>query len=108
MTFELATPGEHWPSGDYVDFAVLDIDESDLGRVFSKNLQEGSEEGMGPWKAVGFKLRDGATVEIIRHERSLEKGFVLRVDRYADAASALATVLHLLGKDESCITWRRA
>ncbi len=57
------------------------MDDADVAAIFGE-LAEGTEEGLGEWKAVGFFLQESSLVELIRYKHCPgPPGYVVRVDR---------------------------
>ncbi|MBX9402281.1 hypothetical protein K4L06_13280 [Lysobacter sp. BMK333-48F3] len=101
----LMPAGTRWSSGDYVEIAVLSIEDSQLERALKAALLHGFEAGMGRWAAIGVRLQSGVLVELIRYADVETDRFALRVDRSAEPAPALAEVLAQLGLVEGSVLW---
>ena len=105
-SFEVLAPGGLWPSGDYRDVAVLPIVDADVARVFGAEMNHGIEVGLGPWRAVGFRLSAGAVAELIYYPSSPgPSGYALRLDRDASVQPALSEVLFLFGLQRDSLLW---
>lgn len=101
------SPGEPWPSGDYLDVATLPVSESQLIELLGMEPLRAVEEGLGPWIAFGGRL-DGVTIELIRHELSPgPAGFILRINSASAPEPALKALLDALGLSASALTWIR-
>ena len=105
---EIEPPGSRWASGDYVDVALINVTKEQIERCFGAPLISGEEEGLGPWIAIGGKLRSGVQIELVEHRFQPVKGFVLRVDSGCNPETALKKVLALLGIGVESIKWRKS
>jgi hypothetical protein len=104
-SLQVIAPGMPWPSGDCADMAILDISEAYLRNRLGVPLVEGTEEGMGPWQAVGLRLASGVFIELIVYAHAARDGFDLRVDRPFLCHEVLVEALAALGLDSKVVTW---
>lgn len=101
------SPGERWPSGDYLDVATLPVSEPELAKLLGMQPLRGVEEGLGAWIAFGGRL-DGVAIALVRHEsRPGPAGFILSVDSAAAPEPVLTALLDALGMSASALTWIR-
>jgi hypothetical protein len=103
--FTVSQVGERWPSGNYVEVAVLSVDDQHVSDCFSTSLLSGEEEGMGPWRAIGIRLNSGELIELIKYDYDESGGFILRTDGNANKSECLEKVIELLEVDEKNLTW---
>ena len=103
--FSLTEFGSSWPSGKFLEIAMIDASCEEIESAVCSALLEGHEEGMGSWKAVGIRLDAGEIVELIRYEYDSDRAFMLRVDSKVDFHVAIKKILALLGKDENFLKW---
>lgn len=103
--FKILDAGASWPDCGYMDLALLDIGPEYVEVVLSTDLLEGDEEGLGPWKAIGFSMGNGAVVELVFHESSPTAGFVARSDLLHATEETLDSVLRVLRIDRSLVKW---
>lgn len=104
-SFSFTERGAPWPSGDFVEVAMIDISCEEVSSLVSADLIEGVEPGMGPWKAIGVRLDAGEVIELIRYVYDPDRAFVLRVDAGANLATAFEKVLNLLGRGKESLAW---
>lgn len=103
---EVIPVGTRWPSGTYSSAALLDISGEDIARAFDCELNSDIEPGLGPWQAIGLRLKSGTFVELIEYVHRPAKGFELRVDSGCNVRAALDDTLALLGIDSEAVLWR--
>ena len=104
-TFEVLEPGGRWPS-DYLEVAVLPVSDQEVSRVFATELIRGIEDGLGEWRAVGFRLLGSDLGELIHYPSSPgPAGYILRLDRASPIEPAFSEVLSLFGLQRSALLW---
>lgn len=103
---ELLPKGLPWPSGGYVEVALLNVQGVDVSRSIGGELSVGDEPGLGSWQAIGARLKSGAVIELIEHIHQPTKGFALRVDRGFGLGATLDETLAALGIGKESVLWR--
>lgn len=103
--FSLTEFGSQWPSGNFAEIAMIDVSCDDVIKLVSRDLFEGIEEGMGPWKAIGLRLDSGGVIELIRYEYDSDQAFTLRADANSNFSEVLEDTLDLLGKGIDSLQW---
>ena len=104
--FTLVPEGTRWPSGDYISLAELAVDRQWVSDRIGAPLVAGIEDGLGPWVAIGLELGSGLAVELIEYEWAPgPRVFEVRVDRGANPALALESVLAVLGLSRDRLRW---
>ena len=98
--------GLPWPSGHHAEIASIDVSADVIEGRLGRALLTGVEDGLGPWKAQGFRLSRGEWMELISYEGDVERCFILRVDAGTPAGPAIARFLTAFGLSETCIRWR--
>lgn len=101
----VVAPGLYWPSGDYIELAVLDIDSASLSQRLGVPLQQGEEPGLGPWEAIGAKLQSGDLIEFISYAQEPYPGFTLRADAGNRSFRVISESLAGLGLREGALLW---
>ncbi|MGN6151530.1 MAG: hypothetical protein ACTHOH_05900 [Lysobacteraceae bacterium] len=104
-----ATPwhrGRRWPSGDYDEIAEIDLTDEAIERRLGRPLLHGVQDGLGPWRADGFRLSTGEVMELIFYTFCEGQCYGLRVDRGTPIDAAIAHFLEAFGLDETCVRWR--
>jgi hypothetical protein len=104
-SFSVTEYGATWPSGDFVEAAMIDISCEEVSTLISGDLIEGIEPGMGPWKAIGLQLDAGEVIELIRYVHDPDHSFVLRIDAGENLAATFEKVLSLLGRSKESLIW---
>ena len=105
-SFTPGVPGQRWPSGDYIDAAVVPVTESQLTAALGIVPLRDTEAGLGPWVAYGGTLNNDIVVELIKYEWSPPSGgFTVRVDKGADGLVALTVLLAMLHLPSSDLPW---
>ena len=95
-----------WPSGRYDEIAEIDLtDEAIVGRL-GRPLLRGVQDGMGPWRAEGFRLSTGEVMELIFYEYYEGQCDILRVDQGTPIAAAITHFLEAFDLDETAVRWR--
>ena len=105
LPLTVVTPGMKWPSGDYIDLAVLDIDGETLRHRLRSPLTRGEETGLGPWEAIGARLRSGDLVELITYIHEPSPGFTLRADAAGASWRLISETLAGLGLNQAAVLW---
>lgn len=100
------TPGMRWPSGSYVEVAILALNADDISVMVGAPLLEGNEPGLGSWKSIGFELSSGVIIELIVYEGGAVEGAVLRVDAKQNVKEAYDGLVDL-GISESIFIWKK-
>jgi hypothetical protein len=104
--FELVPEGTSWPSGNYRSIAMLPITPERVAAVVEAPLVSGIEPGLGPWEAIGLRLKSGASVELIYYSMAPEpKGVEVRVDQNANFHASLQQVIALFGLPLESLDW---
>ena len=85
-----------WPSGEFIDLAVLPLTEGELARRIGVSLVHGIEDGLGPWAAIGGYLRSGVQFEFICYAQ-IPASVILRMDKNTYSATAVDEALRLVG-----------
>ena len=103
------TPGtasDRWPSGHYIDLAVIPLSEARMRELLGGEPQQGVDPSLGPWVSFGGRLGDGTMIEFVYHAYAPgPHGFDFRVDAKANCESVFHRVLQLLRVDRSQLTW---
>ena len=103
------TPGtgnERWPSGNYVDLAVIALSEKRMRELLAAEPQYGVDSGLGPWVLFGGRLSDGTMIEFVYHAYAPgPHGFDFRVDAKANYESVFLRVLRLLRVERTQLAW---
>lgn len=94
-----------WPSGDYIELAVLEIDAATLSQRLGAPLLQGDEPGLGPWEAIGAKLRSGELIELISYAHEPQSGFTLRADARNPSFRVIVESLVGLGLKDEALLW---
>ncbi|WP_408951640.1 hypothetical protein [Lysobacter sp. Hz 25] len=98
-------PSTRWPSGDYIELAVLKLDELLLTTYFGGRLLEGDEAGLGPWRSIGAQLKSGSVIELISFLHQPAGQFTLRLDSASKREEVIDEVIDSLGLDRSAVLW---
>lgn len=96
-----------WPSGDYDEIAEIDLTDEAIETRLGRPLLRGVQEGMGPWRAEGFRLSTGEVMELIFYEFYEGQCYLLRVDCGTPIDTAIRHFLEAFDLDEACVHWRR-
>jgi hypothetical protein len=95
-----------WPSGDYDEIAEIALTDAAIEIRLGRPLLRGVQEGLGPWRADGFRLSTGEVMELIFYEFYQGQCYCLRVDRGTPIDAAIAHFLEAFDLDETCVRWR--
>lgn len=98
-------PSTRWPSGDYIELAILQLDESLLTTYFGGKLLEGDGVGLGPWRSIGAQLKSGSVIELISFLHQQAGQFTLRLDSASKREEVIDEVIDSLGLDRSAVLW---
>lgn len=104
-SFSFTEYGAPWPSGDFVEIAMIDISFEEVSSLIAADLMEGVEPGMGAWKAIGLRFDAGEVIELIRYVHDPDHAFILRVDSGENLAATFEKTLDFLGRGKESITW---
>lgn len=99
--------GRRWPSGDCDEIAEIDLTDEAIVVRLGRPLLRGVQDGMGPWRAEGFRLSTGEVMELIFYEFCEGQCYGLRVDRGTPVDAAIAHFLEAFDLDETAVRWRR-
>jgi transposase len=99
--------GRRWPSGDYDEIAEVDLTDEAIETRLGRPLLRGVQEGMGPWRAEGFRLSTGEVMELIFYAFYEGQCYILRVDRGTPIDAAIRHFLEAFDLDETAVRWRR-
>lgn len=100
------TGNERWPSGTYVDLAVIPLSEARMRELLAAEPQYGVDSGLGPWVSFGGRLSDGTMVEFVYHAYAPgPHGFDFRVDAKANYEAVFHRVLKLLQVNSAQLAW---
>src|SRR5688572_23115923 len=91
--FRVLESGLRWPSGDFVELALMPVNEEAIREVLGVPLVSGEEAGLGEWKAIGFEVESGPTIEVICYLRSSSPYFIVRSDMSFPPREALDAVI---------------
>lgn len=80
-----------------MELAFLDLRDECLRMALSVDIAEGDEEGLGHWRAIGFTMAGGAMIELISHDASPMRGFVVRVVHSTPPKTSLMESCGFLG-----------
>lgn len=98
--------GRGWPSGDYDEIAEIALTDETIETRLGRPLLHGVQDGLGPWRADGFRLSTGEVMELIFYAFYEEQRYILRVDRGTPIDAAIAHVLEAFELDETHVRWR--
>lgn len=101
----VVAPGVMWPSGDYVDLAVLKIEGATLSHRLGVPLLVGDQAGLGPWEAIGARLPSGDLIELISYAHEPLRGFTLRADAGNASSRVITEALTGLGLNDAALLW---
>lgn len=105
MNISILPAGTPWPSGAYIDLAVINIAEANVARTLGANLVPGDEPGMGGWRAIAVRLESGSVIEIISYDASPEPGFTIRADGTNKLSMVLKECMALFGLQDVDLRW---
>lgn len=103
---EVVPAGGRWPSGRYSEVALLDIQLDDISGMLEAKLNCGTEQGLGPWVAIGLRLSSGLLIELIDHVNRPTRGVEMRVDSWSNLGDALDDALATFGLGQDAVLWR--
>jgi transposase len=95
-----------WPSGDYDEIAEIALTDEAIETRLGRPLLHGVQDGLGPWRADGFRLSTGEVMELIFYAFYEEQRYILRVDRGTPIDAAIAHFLEAFDLDETHVRWR--
>lgn len=103
--FSVVPKGTPWPSGDYFDLALFTVTEAQIESLLGLELSHGEEQGLGPWAAIGIRLKSGEVIELIYYRYSPTQGLVVRADLGCEPSVVIADVVELLRIERNVISW---
>ena len=89
------------------DIAEIDLADEAIERRLGRPLLRGVEDGLGPWRADGFRLSTGEVMELIFYDFYEGQRYILRVDHGMPATAAIAHFLEAFDLDKTAVRWRR-